>query len=181
VGGASGALAGYHPVDPIREEAVMNTIRRIRCSLAGLTRRTSFLLTDGVAASAGQPAASATRLERAPAAARPQPPGDQQRPAWLAGHPDRGHRAADHRVGDDGVPEAGRAAARIRRRRRNDLSTMTVPGVLPHTIQLCIHCRHNPAGFWVSRDNAQTVRRPWCLSCCQDLDPACHHIRPFDS
>jgi hypothetical protein len=26
----------------------------------------------------------------------------------------------------------------------------------------------------------QTVRRPWCLSCCQDLDPACHHIRPFD-
>jgi hypothetical protein len=51
---------------------------------------------------------------------------------------------------------------------------------LPHTIQLCIHCRHNPAGFWVSRDSGQTVRRPWCLSCCQDLDPACHHIRPFD-
>jgi hypothetical protein len=25
------------------------------------------------------------------------------------------------------------------------------------------------------------VRRPWCLSCCQDLDPACHHVIPFDS
>jgi hypothetical protein len=51
---------------------------------------------------------------------------------------------------------------------------------LPHTIQLCVHCRHNPAGFWVSRDSGQTVRRPWCLSCCHDLDPARHHIRPFD-
>jgi hypothetical protein len=55
-----------------------------------------------------------------------------------------------------------------------------MPRLLPHTIQLCIHCGHNPAGFWVSRDSDQTVRRPWCLSCCQDLDPACHHIRPFD-
>ena len=55
-----------------------------------------------------------------------------------------------------------------------------VARLLPHTIQLCIHCRQNPAGFWVSRDSDQTVRRPWCLSCCQDLDPACHHIRPFD-
>jgi hypothetical protein len=54
-----------------------------------------------------------------------------------------------------------------------------VPHLL-HTIQLCIHCRHNPAGFWVSGTGGQTVRRPWCLSCCQDLDPACHHIRPFD-
>lgn len=58
--------------------------------------------------------------------------------------------------------------------------TLAMPRLLPHTIQLCIHCRHNPAGFWVSRDSDQTVRRPWCLSCCQDLDPACHHIRPFD-
>ena len=58
--------------------------------------------------------------------------------------------------------------------------TITMPRLLPHTIQLCIHCRQNPAGFWVSRDSDQTVRRPWCLSCCQGLDPACHHIRPFD-
>jgi len=58
--------------------------------------------------------------------------------------------------------------------------TMTVPRLLPHTIQLCTHCRHNPAGFWVSRHGDQTVRRPWCLSCCQDLDPACRPISPFD-
>jgi hypothetical protein len=51
---------------------------------------------------------------------------------------------------------------------------------LPHAIQLCIHCRHNPAGFWVRRDSDQTVRRPWCLSCCQDLDPGCYHVSPFD-
>ena len=59
--------------------------------------------------------------------------------------------------------------------------TITVPRLLPHAIQLCIHCRRNPAGFWVSRDSDQTVRRPWCLSCCQDLDPGCYHIKPFDS
>ena len=58
--------------------------------------------------------------------------------------------------------------------------TITTTRLLPHTIQLCIHCRHNPAGFWVSRIGDQTARRPWCLSCCQDLDPARHHIRPFD-
>ena len=52
---------------------------------------------------------------------------------------------------------------------------------LPHTIQLCIHCRHNPAGFWVSHSGGQTVRRPWCLSCCQNLDPACHLVTPLDS
>jgi hypothetical protein len=57
---------------------------------------------------------------------------------------------------------------------------MTMPRLLPHTIHLCTHCRHNAAGFWVSRHGDQTVRRPWCLSCCQDLDPARHHIRPFD-
>jgi hypothetical protein len=34
------------------------------------------------------------------------------------------------------------------------------------TIQLCIHCRHNPAG---SHPSGQTVGRPWRLSCCQDL------------
>ena len=58
--------------------------------------------------------------------------------------------------------------------------TMTMPRLLPHTIQLCIHCRHNPAGFWVSRHSDQTVRRPWCLSCCENLDPAGHHVTPFD-
>ena len=59
--------------------------------------------------------------------------------------------------------------------------TIAMPRLLPHTIQLCIHCRHNPAGFWVSHTTDQTVRRPWCLSCCQDLDPGCHHITPFEA
>jgi hypothetical protein len=66
-------------------------------------------------------------------------------------------------------------AATVSRRR-----TMTMPRLLPHTIQVCIHCRHNPAGFWVGRHGGQTLRRPWCLSCCQGLDPACHNISPFD-
>lgn len=39
----------------------------------------------------------------------------------------------------------------------------------------------NPAGFWVSRTAAKTARRPWCLSCCQDLDPGSYHTKPFDS
>jgi hypothetical protein len=55
------------------------------------------------------------------------------------------------------------------------------PRLLPHTIQLCIHCRQNPAGFWVSHTSGQTVRRPWCLSCSQDLDPGRYHVTPFDS
>jgi hypothetical protein len=68
-------------------------------------------------------------------------------------------------------------SATANRRRR----TMTAPRRLLHTIQLCIHCRHNPAGFWVSRNSSQTVRRPWCLSCCQNLDPGRYHVQPFDS
>jgi hypothetical protein len=79
-------------------------------------------------------------------------------------HPRTAARDADARV-TVGQTRPAPAATNSRRR----------------TIQLCIHCRHNPAGFWVSRDSDQTVRRPWCLSCCQDLDPSCHHIKPFDS
>lgn len=71
----------------------------------------------------------------------------------------------------------GPAPPTTRSRRR----TLTTHRLLPRTIQLCIHCRQSPAGFWVSRDSSQTARRPWCLSCCQHLDPACHHIQPFDS
>jgi hypothetical protein len=77
-------------------------------------------------------------------------------------------------------PAAGQnrpGTATANRRRR----TTTSPRRLPHTIQLCIHCRHNPAGFWVSRGSSQTVRRPWCLSCCQNLDPGRYHVQPFDS
>jgi hypothetical protein len=58
---------------------------------------------------------------------------------------------------------------------------MTAPGLLPHTVLLCIHCRQNPAGFWVSRAGGQTVRRPWCLSCCRGLDRNRCDVIPFDS
>jgi hypothetical protein len=60
-------------------------------------------------------------------------------------------------------------------------STMIAPRLRPHTIQLCIHCGQNPAGFWVSHTSDQTARRPWCLSCCQWMDPDRYHVIPFDS
>lgn len=50
------------------------------------------------------------------------------------------------------------------------LHKLIAPGLLPHTMHLCIHCRESPAGFWVSKKNAKAVRRPWCLSCCDVLD-----------
>jgi hypothetical protein len=59
--------------------------------------------------------------------------------------------------------------------------TMIVPRLRPRTVQLCIHCRQNPAGFWVSQTSDQTARRPWCLSCCQWLDPGRYHVIPFES
>ena len=59
--------------------------------------------------------------------------------------------------------------------------TMIGPGLLPRTVQLCIHCRQRPAGFWVSRTGGQTVRRPWCLSCCQELDRDLCDVVPFGS
>ena len=67
------------------------------------------------------------------------------------------------------------ATANSRRR------TITVPRLLPHTIQLCVHCQQHPAGFWVSRTSDQTARRPWCLSCCQQLDRDRCDIVPFES
>jgi len=57
----------------------------------------------------------------------------------------------------------------------------TVRGLIPRTVQLCIHCQRNPAGFWVSRMNASVVRRPWCLTCCQDLVPSGCDVTPFAS
>ncbi len=58
--------------------------------------------------------------------------------------------------------------------------SMTAPRLLPHTVQLCIRCRQRPAGFWVYRSRGQTVRRPWCLSCCQHLDLGRYRRIPFD-
>lgn len=53
------------------------------------------------------------------------------------------------------------------------------PGRGPHTFPLCIHCLINPAGFWVSDTGSSVVRRPWCLSCCQDLDRERCDVVPF--
>ena len=58
---------------------------------------------------------------------------------------------------------------------------MIAPGLLPRTVQLCIHCQHNPAGFWVSRTSATAVRRPWCLTCCAGLDQGHHTVTPVDA
>jgi hypothetical protein len=49
----------------------------------------------------------------------------------------------------------------------------------PRTMQICIHCRENPAGFWVSGQTTSVTRRPWCLSCCQQLDRNHCAIAPF--
>jgi len=52
-------------------------------------------------------------------------------------------------------------------------------GLPPRTMQICIRCRENPAGFWVSGNTTSVTRRPWCLSCCQHLDWTCCTIAPF--
>ena len=51
--------------------------------------------------------------------------------------------------------------------------------LVPRTVQLCIHCRESPAGFWVSRKDGKTVHRPWCLSCCDGLDRGRCDVTPF--
>jgi hypothetical protein len=61
------------------------------------------------------------------------------------------------------------------------LRTMIAPGLPTHTLQLCIHCQQNPAGFWVSQKGARTVRRPWCLSCCDELDRSRCDVIAFGS
>jgi hypothetical protein len=57
--------------------------------------------------------------------------------------------------------------------------TRIVPGLLPRTIQLCVHCQQRPAGFWVRRTGGMVVRRPWCLSCSQELDRDHCDVIPF--
>jgi hypothetical protein len=62
----------------------------------------------------------------------------------------------------------------------NVLPAIGRPWPLGRTRQVCIHCRENPAGFWVGHSGGVT-RRPWCLSCCQELDRTRSDIVPFDS
>jgi hypothetical protein len=50
--------------------------------------------------------------------------------------------------------------------------------LLPRTL-LCIHCRENIAGFWVSRSTSRVARHPWRLSCGQQLDPGRCAVIPF--
>ena len=131
----------------------MNYVHRIGRSLTSLTRRAVVLL----ACHAALPATVASP--------RPEPSrlaADSARPA-----PARTIVTSGPRVGVR--PQAP----------RQRLRTRGLPVRLPHTFQLCIHCRERPAGFWVSRPDATTVRRPWCLSCCEALDRDCRVI-PFD-
>jgi hypothetical protein len=48
-----------------------------------------------------------------------------------------------------------------------------------HSVLVCAHGRHNTAGFWVSRHTSQVARRPWRLSCSQQLDPGHCAVTPF--
>jgi len=58
---------------------------------------------------------------------------------------------------------------------------LIAPRLLPRTHQLCFHCRQSPAGFWVTGRSGTVVRRPWCLTCCQDLDRARCDVTRFAS
>ena len=76
------------------------------------------------------------------------------------------------------------AAASVATGQHRPAPTATLPQrrmmIPPRTIQLCIHCRHRPAGSWASHTTGQTARRSWRLSCCQGPDPGRCHVIPFD-
>lgn len=131
----------------------MNHVRRTARFLTSLTRR------------AVVPLACHAAMSAAAAIPRPEPSRSPAYSTWPA--PARTVVTSEPRVG--ARPQAPRERLRI----------TVVPPWLPHTLQLCIHCRERPAGFWVSRTGATTVRRPWCLSCCDGLDRDCRVI-PFD-
>src|SRR5207245_7562364 len=127
----------------LRKARRMNRPPRACRSLASLT------------GGAGFPPAAHAAVPAVAAAPRSEPPRGPPHPPVPA--PARTIATSEPRVG-------------VRRQPRERLRTRAVPAQLPHTIQLCIHCRENPAGFWVSRTGGKTVHRPWCLSCCEGLD-----------
>ena len=133
----------------------MNHIHRICRFLASLTRPAGLL----VVRRAAVPAATATT--------RAEPP------RWTTltpvPAPNRATATSEPRVGVRPQPP------------RKKLRTRAVPARLPHTSQVRIYCRENPAGFWVSRTGGKTVRRPWCLSCCAGLDRDRCGMTPFES
>jgi hypothetical protein len=130
----------------------MNHVHRTRCCLASLTRRAGMLL----AGRAAGPAAAATRPGPPRGTTTPLPA-----PAWTI-------TTSKPRVGARPQPP------------RERLRTRVLPARLPHTIQPCIPCQDRPAGFWVSRTGGHTVRRPWCLFCCEGLDRGSCDVIPFD-
>jgi hypothetical protein len=138
---------------PARQGATMNHTHRIGRSLASLSRRASF------------PLARHAVVRAVAAITQPEPP------RWTTYSPPpataRLIAASGPRVG--ARPQAPPARPRA----------TAAAAWLPHTVQLCIHCRENPAGFWVSRTGSKTTRRPWCLSCCQGLDQNRCDIVPF--
>ena len=71
------------------------------------------------------------------------------------------------------------AADRLPASASRRLRVMLIPARKPHTFPVCIHCLVNPAGFWVSGKDSNVVRRPWCLSCCEDLDREHCDMIPF--
>ena len=108
-----------------------------------------------------------------------QPPGERPPPASQPGRNGFAKRFAQD-IAPAMTVAAGQsrpAPATTTRRWR----MMTAARLRPRTVQLCIHCRQTPAGFWVSHTSDQTARRPWCLSCCQGLDQSRHHLIPFDA
>jgi hypothetical protein len=167
----------------------MHHFRRICRSLARLTGppgtvdRRASQLTGPPPHRAGRPGRDgfAGRLIQDVAAAASVAAGHQLGQPDHRTRPAGGQRRAVHPP--SGVPSAaptGRnwpaATATMSRWR-----TVTPPGLLPRTVQLCIHCRQNPAGFWVRGHGGQTARRPWCLSCCQRLDRDRCDVNPFGS
>jgi hypothetical protein len=122
----------------------MNHADRIHRPLASLTRRAGALLTH--------PAAVAAAAVTLP----PQPPRRNEHSPLPA--PARTTVTAEPHGGARPHPP------------RETLRTTILPARLPHAIQLCIHCRQRPAGFWVSRTGGKTVRRRWCPSCCEGVD-----------
>ena len=133
----------------------MNHPDRIGRPLATLTRRAGALLTYRAAV----PAAAAT----------PEGPTAPPHRALAGAFPARTTVTAEPAGGTRPHPSWER------------LRTIILPARLPHVIQLCIHCRERPAGFWVSRTGGQTVRRPWCLSCCERLDRDHYGVTRFPS
>ena len=129
----------------------MNRAHRIGRSLTGLTKRTGGLLACGAPA-----AAPALKLEPSrPAVRSPVPPG---------------RVLVTSRLPSGARPEMP----------RHRLAVRALPARVPHTIQLRVHCQENPAGFWVNHISEKTVRRPWCLSCCDALDRRLCNMVQFD-